>query len=45
LALIIKDVATASENEDERFINQELTFDDIPKNGDGLTRFEKFLHK
>ena len=29
----------------EEMINQELTFDDIPKNGDGLTRFEQFLHK
>lgn len=30
---------------DERLINEELTFDDIPQNGDGLTRFQQFLHK
>ena len=31
--------------EDERFINQELTFDDIPTNGDGKHRFAEFLRK
>jgi hypothetical protein len=30
---------------DERMINQEITFDDIPGNGDGMSRFERFLHK
>lgn len=29
----------------EELINQQLTFDDIPKNGDGLTRFARFIHK
>ena len=31
--------------EDDRLINQELTFDDIPSNGEGLRRFERFIHK
>jgi hypothetical protein len=30
---------------DERMINQEITFDDVPTNGDGMSRFERFLHK
>ena len=31
--------------EDERLINQELVFDDIPANGDGKHRFAEYLHK
>jgi hypothetical protein len=29
----------------EDLINRELTFDDIPSNGDGMHRFKDFLHK
>ena len=29
----------------EELINSMLTFDDIPKNGDGLHRFKEFIHR
>jgi hypothetical protein len=44
LRKFIPDIEFAPED-DERLINQELVFKDIPQNGDGQSRFERFLHK
>jgi hypothetical protein len=45
LALAVKMAPNSFQEDNEVLINQELTFDDIPSNGDGLTRFQEFLHK
>ena len=45
LALATKMAPSSFLETDERIINEELTFDDIPQNGDGKSRFERFLHK
>ncbi len=37
--------AEPTKEEDGELINQELVFSDIPPNGDGKSRFERFLHK
>jgi hypothetical protein len=49
LSILIKkfipDAMPVTDEDNEKLINQELTFEDIPQNGDGQHRFAGFLHK
>jgi hypothetical protein len=47
LSLLRKFVPDAepTKESDESLINQELVFSSIPSNGDGLSRFQQFIHK
>jgi hypothetical protein len=41
----ISDSEPAPKQEDDELINNTLEFKDIPENGKGMHRFERFIHK